>query len=842
MNEKKRPRGDTDKTTPNKKPKVISHSSKKVKEDKVIGPFSSAGKVISLTPTSSASSSSSSSQKPHIASSSARPLSTRNLTGKITVPVTAAAISHAKPSSSSSSSLRVEKNSVHAEEEEEFIEISDVGRVGPFTSAIKPRKNISDFQNDATSSGSEEEKILVEEDIELTSVSAEASAASINIQSENDSDNDTTSPFGDMLRRMKAGTMASVPATWSQQLQEVADFACKESSVMPTLPAGTLPLMGAVVFFIGIALMAYTGFCGGSGECVDAREFLSSFGPIDGENASEFFERAKARLAASFSQIDGESATELFERIKARVSFSFNQIDGESASELYDRMIASASELFERAPTADYVIDQLSRMWKRVCAGKITDLSQLLTDKDIRVAVLMYLGAVIAIAGGYLTFVTMDSKDSFKFSSISTTERIALVAESFEKNSAAFVQWRDKTTSRISAWRDKQNSDSAPTPSFSLSSFFKGSSRAIVWAVKTIQTKTRELGGKIGNTIDHQQGKKDEVKAISTPEINKELLTNPIDEGSLSNTPLSSLFTAQTHKFTIFLTAKKPQIYSFLQRLDVTAAILSMMFLLLLVFLYHKRIKHFLSISFLPALGLIICFGMGKLSFRAYRWFREQGKKRGRKVTLIASVVKRILQSDRTAYPVEFIYQEINDFVINGTFPMGNDNAAGAGRRDSTKFSPLPHSQRGGLVLGPEYEDKVEVDQKTLKLLWVAVEKEILTDSRVVQVPMMFQGAVRKCWKIQGRDSSIGGRVDISSPKPSDSTTGRSHNNPGTKGVTKRWSIGWDLFKWISRPIIRYFLSLLFAVLVIRFAWIRYFIWWCFVSVFRFIKYILFQS
>jgi hypothetical protein len=39
-------------------------------------------------------------------------------------------------------------------------------------------------------------------------------------------------------------------------------------------------------------------------------------------------------------------------------------------------------------------------MWKRVCAGEITDLSQLLTDKDIRVAVLMYLGAVIAIAGG----------------------------------------------------------------------------------------------------------------------------------------------------------------------------------------------------------------------------------------------------------------------------------------------------------------------------------------------------------------------------------------------------------------------------------------------------------
>jgi hypothetical protein len=162
---------------------------------------------------------------------------------------------------------------------------------------------------------------------------------------------------------------------------------------------------------------------------------------------------------------------------------------------------------------------------------------------------------------------------------------------------------------------------------------------------------------------------------------------------------------------------------------------------------------------------------------------------------------------------------------------MGNGNAP---------VSPLPQSQRSGL--GPHYEEKVEVDQKTLKLLWVAVEKEILTDSRVVQVVMMYGGKVQKCWKIQGRNSSIGGGVDISSPNPSNPTTDRPHNNPGTKSVTRRWNIGWDLLKWISRPIMRSFLLLLFSVLVIRFAWIRYSIWWCFMSVFRFIKYILFQS
>mmetsp|Transcript_22809 Transcript_22809/g.22029 ORF Transcript_22809/g.22029 Transcript_22809/m.22029 type:complete len:346 (-) Transcript_22809:1104-2141(-) len=317
--------------------------------DRAIGPFSSKAKTTPLTPPPSSSRSSSSSQKLHITSSSTVPLNNGKLNRQQVVPVASSAIFNAQPPSSSSSGMRGKKHTNHEEQKEEFITISEADKpVGPFTSKtpIKPRDKFdhSDLRSDLISSRSEEEETLVEEEITATAaaVSIEASVASVNIETENDSDNDLTTPFlKEMFRRIRTRTdaIASVPGNFSQQLQDVADFACKESSVMPTLPAGTLPLLGAGVFFIGVALMAYTGLCSGSGECVDAREFLSSFGPIDGENASEFFERAKARLAASFSQIDGESATELFERMKARVSCSFNQIDGESASDLYDRMI-----------------------------------------------------------------------------------------------------------------------------------------------------------------------------------------------------------------------------------------------------------------------------------------------------------------------------------------------------------------------------------------------------------------------------------------------------------------------------------------------------------------------
>jgi len=449
----------------------------------------------------------------------------------------------------------------------------------------------------------------------------------------------------------------------------------------------------------------------------------------------------------------------------------------------------------------------------------------------------MYLGAVIAIAGGYLTFVTMDSKDSFSFSSFSTTERIASVTESFEKNSAAFVQWRDNTTARIGAWRDKQNSGSAPTPSFSLSSFFKSSSRAIVWIIKTMQKKIKEMKNKFTAIDQHEEQHED--TDISAPEIENVPIIKAVDEIP-SQGPLSSLspWVPTAHKFTIFLTAKKPQIYSFLQRLDVTAAILSMMFLLLLVFLYHKRIKSFLSICFLPAMGLVMCFGMGKASFRVYRWYKEREKIRERTVTLIVSMVKNILRSISKAYPVEYLYEEIKETVTHVNFNADSYNDAGAGRQDSGDFSPIPQGQKVGDLEG----EAVKIDKKMFKWLWGDVEKEVSTDKRVVQAMMLYDGAKRKCWKIQGRNSSFGGKVDISSPNPQSYSTTDRPNNSVIKSVNKRWSIFIDLIKWIGGRIGAYVLLLVSLLLVIRFSWIRYSIWWCFMSVFRFIKYILFQS
>ena len=147
----------------------------------------------------------------------------------------------------------------------------------------------------------------------------------------------------------------------SRQLVEVAEFARKRSAVIPALPAGTLPLLWVTVFFLGVSLIIYTSLCSSNGNCIDPRAMLNSFG-----------------------QIDGERATELFEKYRASV-----------------------------APTADYVVDKLNQIWSKICAGEFSELSQLFTDRDIRIAVIMYIGTVIACTGGYLTFATMDGSDSF---------------------------------------------------------------------------------------------------------------------------------------------------------------------------------------------------------------------------------------------------------------------------------------------------------------------------------------------------------------------------------------------------------------------------------------------
>lgn len=181
----KRPRGEKDNgisTTPNKKPKVkvndnVSLSNKKVvtrsneDNDKAIGPFSSKAKTTPLTPPPSSSRSSSSSQKLHITSSSTVPLSNGKLNRQQVVPVAPSAI-HAQPSSSSSSGMRGKKHTIHEEQKEEFITISETDKpVGPFTSKtpIKPRdkfshRSSSDLRSDLISSRSEEEETLVEVD------------------------------------------------------------------------------------------------------------------------------------------------------------------------------------------------------------------------------------------------------------------------------------------------------------------------------------------------------------------------------------------------------------------------------------------------------------------------------------------------------------------------------------------------------------------------------------------------------------------------------------------------------------------------------------------------------
>lgn len=334
---------------------------------------------------------------------------------------------------------------------------------------------------------------------------------------------------------------------------------------------------------------------------------------------------------------------------------------------------------------------------------------------------------------------------------------------------------------------------------------------------------TREV---VNTKIDQQEEIPEDK--ISAPETQK-LTPITIDETPTpSSNTLSSLSPARLrNQFTIFLTAKKPQIYSFLQRLDVTAAILSMMFLLLLAFLYHKRIKNFISICFLPVSGIIVSYGMGKLCFKLYRWFKIREKKRKRKISLIASVAKKQLRThyNGVAYPVDFLYEELRDMVIDGTFDAGNGHDNGV---EFGGFSPLSH--------GVKCDEVKEIDEYMLKLLWVDVEKEVLSDKRVIMAMMMYEGAKRKCWKTQGRNSSTGNN-SFSSPTPNSSVP-----SGNVMRSNKALNVCWDFIMRISWRIMPSLLLLIFFLSMIRFPWMRSYVWWSFVSFFRFLKYLLFQS
>lgn len=325
MNEgKKRTRGDEKLPTPNKKNKVnisgnVSIIGQKevtnVKNtDRTIGPFSSKTEINASATSSSGSSSSS--LKSHVTNSSKSnsSISGKNLNEleKLSVAQLSSSLTEILPpheektnnysvppvssTSSSSSSVQSVRGNTHVEEKEEKDSISNKKSdrtSGPFSSVRQERKEplhprndfrntgISDSERDMTSSRLAEEQVSEEEEVaEVVSAQASAVAATdniieIEIDSDGDVDGDTTSPFlKDMWRRMslRASPMASVPTNWCQQLQDVADFACKESSVMPTLPAGTLPLLGNFLlsyqFFITIfyrscsyAFLAGSHFC-----------------------------------------------------------------------------------------------------------------------------------------------------------------------------------------------------------------------------------------------------------------------------------------------------------------------------------------------------------------------------------------------------------------------------------------------------------------------------------------------------------------------------------------------------------------------------------------------------
>lgn len=414
-------------------------------------------------------------------------------------------------------------------------------------------------------------------------------------------------------------------------------------------------------------------------------------------------------------------------KLQLDITNSINSVDKEKAILFYEMAIEKAKQKIEQLPTADYVIEQFSLMWTKICRGNISELKLLLTNKDMRTGLFMYLGAVVACIGGYLTFTTIENRDnnglkegymkltsSFRPSSSTPTDTSTSFSTSFlssasssssssnstnDKNNtmnnttptvasriATFKIWHEEKLAKILKELEDENDNedsSLPTPSFSLSSFFKLIIRSFIWVVKYSKSKCLDFyyyfyplvqenkendseksnlnddyknnekieneniqNNKINiNTNNKQQTRHSRPKipiSISIP--NPETSISNADENTISPLHLSSLTPAQLRKqFTIFLKAKKPQLLSLLQRLDMVAGIVAMLFILLLVFLYNKRIKHFISICYIPILTIISCYFLGKLCYIMYKWRSNIRQVRQRRVALIAVIVKKEL-------------------------------------------------------------------------------------------------------------------------------------------------------------------------------------------------------
>ena len=547
----------------------------------------------------------------------------------------------------------------------------------------------------------------------------------------------------------------------SRQLVEVAEFARKRSAVIPALPAGTLPLLWVTVFFLGVSLIIYTSLCSSNGNCIDPRAMLNSFG-----------------------QIDGERATELFEKYRASV-----------------------------APTADYVVDKLNQIWSKICAGEFSELSQLFTDRDIRIAVIMYIGTVIACTGGYLTFATMDGSDSFAHivSTFSPSDGLQLVSDRFEANSAAFTLWRETTTASVfkteSNEEDDKN-DNAPTPSFSLSSLFIHFGKVILWVMRKGEgffriNKVDGEKNKIEIEIENENENENRYEVVGSEDNEIGIMNSKINEKDSEEeeykSPEHSSSSSERlrNQITIFLKAKKPQILSFLQRLDVTAGIILMLLLLLLIFLYHRSIKQFLSFCFIPSLTIICGFFAGKMTYAIYRWNKEKKELKNRQIVLVAAFAKKLLNNKHKGgpYPIEFLFEEMKDIISDGIVdpvvanvaisPFKKKRVSFGVKNSNATFSPLPSSIKDEFN---DLSEGEEVDLKTFKLIWFDVQKEVLTDKRILSVLMIYEGAQRKCWKTMGAKSVL-------SPIPPLSNRTAVANVLAGNRSTRSWGfLGWGMF------------------------------------------------
>lgn len=554
-----------------------------------------------------------------------------------------------------------------------------------------------------------------------------------------------SSSYSTEARAFEVGELLnSVPLS---EAEIAVEFARKSSAVMPTLPAGTLPLLSAMVFFIGVGLMAYMGLCHGHEECMDPSFMLASLGHLEGEGASEFFERARASVA----------------------------------------------------PTADYVVEQLKQMWGKICAGEVSQLSQLLTDKDIRVAVVMYLGAVIAICGGYFTITTMDCGNTFSnsyaqlVSSLKTSERLASVTERFEANSAAFTQWREATKSLM--FGDDEDSSTAPTPPFSLSSFCSLFVKAFRWVVGGVR------GSKAHSTTEPDviPCQDDSRLSVNGRAVNITIIRPPevASVGTNTNTasdrePFSLSTNRLRNQFSIFHRARKPQILSFLQRLDVTAAILATLFLLLVLFLYHKTIKQFLSYCMVPCALSVTAFSAGRAAQLSYKWMRDRAALRTRQVAVSSSFAKDHLIRVRGGgpYPVDFLFEELKDLLADGTVESLTRVTATA----SPSITRASFGKPGYSFSSPIRERDVEknsyqeVDLEVFKGLWRDIVKEVLKDKRLLSVVMIFEGAKRTCWK------SLGAKSVFTPSKPPDPAPISASIPTPAKVVKMQGVAGWVVF------------------------------------------------